>query len=130
VEAGLEADREQRPGRLGRVAAALVGGVEQVAHLTQAVLLALPAQRHVADRLPRRGRDRRDVDRVALPLERRAPQLRRELLARARLPGDVADHVRIAVQPHEPVEVALLERAQQEPLGLDRVRRSQHEAVA
>ena len=98
------------------------------ADLALTVARADQMERQVADEgatLPQRRGER---ERVAVLLEGEPPHLllerRLHLLARPRLPVEVACHLGQRVDGGQRLEIALAKRSQHEPLGLDRLHRT------
>ena len=102
----LERDPQQRARRLGRVAVAVLGGIEDEADLALAVLAVDPGQRDAAGERAglaheaRRRRPRRPRRSSAHPLDL-AREHALELLARAHAPVEVARHVGMRVDRDE-----------------------------
>ena len=116
----VEGQRQERAGGLGRVAVAVMVGVEDEADLGLAMLGARPAHAAVADQLPALAQHRREAEVVALGDDRRRADLGVEGLAHlgrvARVPVEVARDVGTRLDGQERLEVGRCEGTQEEPV--------------
>jgi hypothetical protein len=134
VEAGdLEAPVDQRPGRLGGEAEAVVVGVEHEPDLARAVLPAHPPHHLVADELAGVAQADGGRDLVVLVEELRVAQLALQQLQRLVLVAGLRVEEPVHVGPRDDreqgVEVVRAVGPQDEALGMDRERRCVHARI-
>ena len=124
----LEAQPQHLAGGLGRVSVALVVGVQHEPDLTLPVRLASVHEDDIAHHGVAVARLDGQLERVALgldPVARLADHLFHSLTG-ARLPVQVAHHLRARLDVVQDVDVGLTVGPQQQALGLDRVLGAEH----